>query len=181
VLKAFPKARAFGFSLVELMFGIAIAIILATLAVPSFQTLLRNSEMRTAAESVTNGLQKARGEAVARNTNVSFVLGTGSSWTVNVVTPASVIDKRLSTEGSPNVTRTVVPADATTVTFNNFGGRTANADGSAPFTQVAVNASGGSQRLQVEIVSAGGNARMCDCNLALNSNPRACSIACPSP
>jgi type IV fimbrial biogenesis protein FimT len=181
VLNAFPKTKSFGFSLVELMFGIAIMIILTTVAVPSFQTWLRNSQIRNAAESIANGLQRARAEAVARNTNVEFVLGTdgtASSWEVRVVSdPVPPIDSRSGNEGSRDVTRAVLPAGATTVAFNNFGGVVANVD---RLTQVEVTAVGGDQKFQVEIVSAGGNARMCDCSLTLNSNPRACSIACPS-
>lgn len=177
VLSAFPKSRHLGFSLVELMIGVAILAILAGLALPSFQTMLQNSQIRNAAESVTNGLQRARAEAVARNTKVAFALGTDSSWTVSVVTPASVIESRDRKEGSKNVTRTALAVDlitpATTITFNNFGGIVANADASATLARVDLAAVGGNQNLRVTI-GVGGNARMCDPNLAAGSSPRAC-------
>jgi type IV fimbrial biogenesis protein FimT len=183
VLNTFPKTRSFGFSLIELMFGIAIVAILATVAVPSFRTWIQNIQIRTATESITNGLQRARAEAVARNTNVDFVLGTGSSWTVDyVVKPVSTdpaIDSRSSTEGSVNVTRTVVPVGATTITFNNLGtvgvppNQPLNADGTAPFTQIDLAAVGANQNLRVTI-GVGGNARTCDPNLAAGTSPRAC-------
>jgi type IV fimbrial biogenesis protein FimT len=183
VLKACPKTGSFGFSLIELMFGIVIMVILTTMAVPSFQTFLRNSEIRAAAESITNGLQRARAEAVARNTNVQFVLGAGSSWTVDYVdkpVPTDPpIDSRSSTEGSPNVTSTALPAGATAITFNNLGAvgyppkQPLNKDDSAPFTQFDLAAVGGIQNLRVTI-GVGGNARMCDPNLAPGSSPRAC-------
>lgn len=173
MLNALPTTRPSGFSLVELLVGIAILGILAAVAVPSFQAWTRNAQIRNAAESITNGLQKARAEAVARNTNVAFTLGADSSWTVSVVAPASVIEQRLSTEGSQNVTHTVTPVGATTITFSNFGTVTTNADASAPFTQIDLAATGGSQNLRVTI-GAGGNARMCDPNLAAGSSPRAC-------
>lgn len=172
-MSALPKIKPLGFSLVELMIGIVIMGILAAIAVPSFQTWTRNSQIRNAAESIANGLQKARAEAVSRNTNVTFILGTDSSWTVSVVTPASVIEQRLGTEGSKNVTRTVLPVGATTITFNNFGIVVTNADASASLTQVDLTAVGGTQNLRVTI-GVGGNARMCDPNLAIGTSPRAC-------
>ena len=173
MLNALPITRPSGFSLVELMIGVVIMGILAAVAVPSFQAWTRNAQIRNAAESITNGLQKARAEAVARNTNVAFTLGTDSSWTVSVVAPASTIEQRLSTEGSKNVTRTVTPVGATTITFSNFGTVTGNADLSVPFTQVDLVATGGNQNLRVTI-GAGGNARMCDPNLVAGTSPRAC-------
>lgn len=172
VLNTFQKFKSFGFSLIELMIGIVIMAILAAVALPSFQTMLRNSQIRNAAESIQNGLQKARAEAVARNTNTSFTLGTDSSWAVSVVTPASGIESRSANEGSKDVTRTVLPAGATAVTFNNFGAVAPNADASASLTQVDLAAAGGSQNLRVTI-GIGGNAKMCDPN-APASSARAC-------
>ncbi|MDP2144992.1 MAG: GspH/FimT family pseudopilin [Gallionella sp.] len=175
MLSVFPSSRPSGFSLVELMIGIAILAILLGLAVPSFQTWLQNSQIRNAAEAVLNGLQRARAEAVARNTNVEFVLGTGSSWVVQLA-DGTDIETRSANEGSRNVTATVTPAGATTVTFNNFGGLGLNADASAPFTQVELDSSvltaAESQELRVTI-GLGGNARMCDPNAPAGS-PRAC-------
>lgn len=174
MLNACPKSKHLGFSLVELMIGVAILAILAGLAMPNFQTWIRNSQIRNAAEAVQNGLQRARAEAVARNTNVAFALGADSSWTISVVSaPVPPIESRSANEGSKNVTRTELPVGATTITFNNFGVIAANADASATLTQVDLAAVGGTQNLRVTI-GVGGNARMCDPNLAAGSSPRAC-------
>ncbi len=186
MLNAFPDRKSFGFSLIELMVGIVVMAILVALALPSFEIMLRNSEVRTAAESITNGLQRARAEAVARNTNVQFVLGAyppdctvaGSSWTVDYVNkPVATdppIDARCSTEGSTHVTITAVAADlatiATTVAFNSLGQVVPNPPWLA---QVDLTADGASQNLRVEI-GPGGNAKMCDPNLPAGSSPRAC-------
>ena len=180
-MSAFPKSRHLGFTLIELMVGVMVMAILLGLAVPSFQVMIKNSRIRNAAESIANGLQRARAEAVARNTNVAFTLGADSSWTVDYVikpVPADPpIDSRLASEGSQNVTRTALATDlitpATTITFNNFGGIVANADASATLAQVDLAAVGGSQNLRVTI-GVGGNARMCDPNLAPGTSPRAC-------
>ncbi len=168
------KSRQSGFTLTELMVGIVIMAVLAAIAAPNLQSMMRNSQIRNAAESITNGLQRARAEAVARNTNVAFTLTADSSWSVNVLAPASIIESRPGSEGSANVTLTIAPAGTTTITFNNFGGvQATNANGTAPLTQVDLASTGGNQSLRVTI-GIGGNARMCDPNLTSGSSPRAC-------
>lgn len=163
MLNAFFQKQS-GFSLIELLMGIVIIGILMAIAVPSFQTSARNAQIRNAAESIANGMQRARAEAVALNKDVAFSLGSGTSWTVSVVTPASGIDSRSSSEGSKDVTRTVTPAGATTVTFNNFGSTNpTNSGGAARLEQVHLTTSGGTQDLRVT-VGLGGNVRMCDPN-----------------
>jgi type IV fimbrial biogenesis protein FimT len=175
MLNSFSKTRPLGFTLIELLISVVILGILASIAMPSFKALMINYKIRNAAESITNGLQRARAEAVARNTNVAFTLGAAndSSWGVYVVNPASEVDSRSANEGSQNVTRSVIPSGSTTVTFNSFGSVLSSNPGSgvpaAPFTEVDLSAKGGSQ-LNVTI-GVGGNARMCDPH---GTGPRAC-------
>lgn len=173
----FPKTKSAGFTLIELMITIVVMAILSTIAMPSFVQMLRNSEVRNAAESLVNGMQRARADAVSRNANVQFVLGAGTSWTVDyVVKPVLTdppLDSRSGNEGSANVTITILPAVATTVTYNNVGQVIANADASVTLTRVDVNATGSTRNLRVTI-GAGGNAKVCDPSLAAGSSPRAC-------
>ena len=177
MLNAPIKSRPLGFSLIELMIGVVVLAILMCLAMPSFQAWLQNTQIRNAAESIQNGLQRARAGAVGRNTDVEFVLTAGSSWTIRVVSSGEVIESRSGSEGSRDVTVAVTPLGATTVTFNNVGSvKATNADFSAPFTQVdldsSVLAAADSQELRVTI-GFGGNVRMCDPNAPAGS-PRAC-------
>lgn len=183
MLNTLPVTRYSGFSLIELMIGIMIMAILLGLALPSFQSWTRNTQIRNAAESITNGLQRARAEAVARNVNVTFALlgddascsasSTCSSWTATAA-DGTVIDSRASSEGSTNVTRTALATDlvtaATTITYNSLGQVVASA---ASLARVNLTATGGTQDLRVEI-GAGGGARMCDPSLSVVSNPRGC-------
>lgn len=81
-----------GVGLIELMIGLVIVAILLGMAVPGFTTFLQNSQIRTAADAIQNGLNLARAEAVRRNTNIQFVLGTGSSWTVGCATAVGDLD-----------------------------------------------------------------------------------------
>ena len=176
-----PVARAAGFTLVELIVSIAVVAILMGLGIPSFMQSLRNAEIRNAADAIANGMHRARAEAVSRNANVYFQLGTSTAWTVDYVTkPVSTdpaIDSRLSTEGSVNVTITALAADlataATKATFNNLGQVVVNADGTSTLNRVNLSSTGGNQSLRVTL-GAGGNAKVCDPSLVVNSSPRAC-------
>ena len=79
----------YGVSLLELLIAIAIGSILLMMGVPSFQSWIQNTQLRTAAESILNGLQVARTEAVRRNTNVRFNLTDASgmvAWSVDCET-----------------------------------------------------------------------------------------------
>ena len=160
-MKRHGRGGQLAFSLIELLVTITILAILVGIAAPSFKTWLLNKQVRTAADSIVNGMQKARGEAVSRNANVAFQLGVGTSWTVSVVNPATVIESRLSAEGSSNVVPTVSPGGATSVTFNSLGSVVSNADASPSLTQVDLEVSGGTARLRVT-VGVGGNVKMCD-------------------
>lgn len=72
-----------GMTLVEIMVALVIVVILFAAAAPSFSDWIQNTKIRTAAESVLNGLAIAKTEAVHRNTMAQFVTcGTDSSWNV---------------------------------------------------------------------------------------------------
>ena len=61
-----------GFTLLELLVVIAIAAVLTGLAVPSFRAAIQSAESRDAATGFYAALNRARSEAIARNTEVSL-------------------------------------------------------------------------------------------------------------
>ena len=61
-----------GFTLIELMAALAILALLLLLGMPSFISFLRNSEIRSTAESIINGLRTASAEATRRNSRIAF-------------------------------------------------------------------------------------------------------------
>lgn len=167
----------YGFSLIELLITLVIFSIAMSYGIAGYRTWTQNTQIRNAAESIQNGMMRARAEAVKRNSNVVFVLGTNTSWTVAVVGGAQV-DSRNANEGSRNVSATVTPLGATTVTYSNFGQVVANAPvgGVVPATidHIDLSIAGATARdLRITVNSPGGNTRMCDPNLAAGS-PQAC-------
>lgn len=162
--------NARGFSLIELMVTIAIVAILAALAAPSFKSLLLNSQIRTAGQALTDGLNLARVEAIRRNERVIFSKGTQSAWTVSLESDLSILQSRPFSEGSSSVTVTVTPTGATRVTFDGLGRVVTNADATATITQMAIDvpttslSAAQSKDLRIDIANPGGAVRLCDPN-----------------
>jgi type IV fimbrial biogenesis protein FimT len=74
-----PLRRRGGFTLIELLVTIAILAVLMAVAVPSFISFQRNSELRGAANEILAGMMYARAEAMKRNANV-FMVATDGDW-----------------------------------------------------------------------------------------------------
>ncbi|HEU0187716.1 MAG TPA: GspH/FimT family pseudopilin [Gallionellaceae bacterium] len=165
-----------GFTLIELLIGVVILAILFAAAAPSFRSWIQNAQVRTAADSISSGLQLARAEAVRRNTFVQFSLsGPLSTWSLGCVTPSttcpSVIQSRSGAEGTSNA---VVTVDNATVVFNGLGRANVvmNVNITNPTGGDCQIASGPTRCLNV-IVSTGGQVRMCDPALP-SSDPQGC-------
>lgn len=110
-----------GMSLVELVVGLLIIGTLLALAAPSYSTWIQNTKIRTTAESILNGIQLARGEAVRRNTRIQFSLtddltGTcglslsGLNWIVSFDDPTNLCDSALLNEAADAGDLTASPA-----------------------------------------------------------------------
>ena len=68
---ALRRSGTRGFTLIELMFTIALAAILTALAAPSVQKMLKTNRVQTEASAFVGDLMVARTEAVKRGQNVS--------------------------------------------------------------------------------------------------------------
>ncbi|MGH8807889.1 MAG: GspH/FimT family pseudopilin [Noviherbaspirillum sp.] len=178
-----PATGARGFTLVELMIGVAVVGILLALAAPSYSTWIQNSRIRNTAESILNGLQLARAEAVSRNAQVDFALVGGSGWRVGcpVVTALcpETIQSRPAGEGSSSAV-TVATVGGPTIRFNNFGRRVLP-DPAGGVAVAAINVDitpsvmPAAQTRDLRItIDVGGNVRMCDPNVTSPTDARAC-------
>jgi len=162
------RTRASGFTLIELMVVVTIMAISATLVGPSFSQAIANYRVRSAAESVLNGLNYARSEAVRRNSAVSFTLaGGGSGWTVSQVSPSATLQTR-SNNDSPGTTVTSV--GSTSVTFLPTG----LVQTGTPLTQATVTSSVASTDSRRINIYGGGLIRMCDPGISTANDPRRC-------
>lgn len=66
--------RQSGFSLIELVVAVAVAGVLLSLGLSSFQTMMASTNTKTVSESVLSGLRRARAEAIKRNAPMRFQL-----------------------------------------------------------------------------------------------------------
>lgn len=73
------RFRTRGFSLIELMVSLVIAVFLATVAIPSFNTIIQDYRTTAATNDWVNAVRFARAEAVSRNTNITLCAGTNTA------------------------------------------------------------------------------------------------------
>lgn len=187
------RGRQQGFTLIELMVGVAIVGVMLLFMIPSMSTWIQGSQIRSATESIQGALQLARAEAVRRNTQVEMVLtsvaggGVATDWVVRCVTPSAscpgvaqaqtFIQAKSAGEGSPNATVAVNPA-MSAIVFTGTGRISPVPAGNITINvgHVTANsciADGGDYRCLRLVVTPGGQMRMCDPALVA-PNPRAC-------
>ena len=181
-----------GVTLIELVIGIAIIAILLTLSLPSMQLWMRDLQIRAGAESILEGLQLARQEAVRRNANVIFTLtsaGGLTDWTVTDLStaPVTVIQSRSSAAGTPNArliastallgaqvytnTPTAVAVLPAGVTFNGTG----RVNLGANLTRIDVtNVQSAAARRLVITIAPGGQMRLCDPAFTIANSSQGC-------
>lgn len=162
-----------GFTLIELMVSLAIAVILLVLATPAYVSWMADAEVQSGASSVADGIRSAQAEAVKRNGIVEFVLdptsGSGG-WQVQLQGTTIAINQGNFASGSYRSSVTATPTGATIVTFGPLGqiwtddgtptGK--NLDGSDPITQVSVANTSSSRPLTVLFGGAGAGVKLCD-------------------
>lgn len=168
-----------GVTLIELMIGLAIVGLLMALGLPSFFTFLQNTQVRNAADSIQNGLQVARAEAIRRNALVSFTLnGPDSTWSVDVNDPAQNVEKHSGSEGAVNAQVAVTPGSLPLViTFDGLGKANLTALQTIEVTNPVGGACGtgaGQIRCLNVTVAVGGTIKMCDPQVSTAGDTRKC-------
>ncbi|WP_211443593.1 GspH/FimT family pseudopilin [Collimonas humicola] len=189
-----------GTTLIELMVALAVFATLLALAWPNFKSSIQNAQIRTAAESIVNGLQLTRAEAVRRNSEVQFQLNnTLAGAAVSGGTDWSIVPDDLSTPGTPNFSTAMQTRNGNDTVNARIGAKTAadftsaaaagaNLPGNITFTgmgrltaastivQIDVTNTTGTSARQLSItLTPGGQIRLCDPALTLAKNPQGCS------
>jgi len=128
--KVCRAASSGGFTIVELMVVVAIVAILAAIALPSFNSSMRNSRVTSQTNDFLTAINLARSEAVARSRGVTIcaadtAAGTpaacGSDWSqgwvviVDTATGASAPDA-ITTGATGNLLRSWAPTNGVQVT-----------------------------------------------------------------
>lgn len=187
-----------GISLVEVMVVVFIVGLLIAFGIPSFNTWVQNTQIRTASESIVNGLQTAKNEAIRRNSCMQMQMSGKTGWEVNPCSDPLAnppYAQRSAGEGSANADVGRQPAASTIVSFNALG-RVINpnpSDGTNPIARVdvcnptMVLAQAADARPLRIVIPIGGSFRMCDPSPLLSpTDPRRCvapddvPIVCPN-
>jgi type IV fimbrial biogenesis protein FimT len=73
------NGRARGFTLLELMFTVALAAVMLGIAIPSFRGMTASNRLVTQANELVAAVNFARSEAITRNSNVTLCRATSDS------------------------------------------------------------------------------------------------------
>lgn len=194
-----PRRAAQGFTLVELVVTFAVLAILTLLAVPSFTDFIRNTQVRSTADAMQNGLRLAQAEAVRRSRLVVFSLtagqpgldaaaaANGPNWSIQAAPVAGIDDAKLQfIQGGAfgDAVAGVTIAGPASICFSAEGRLVAGSTGLAGVDCAAPTEGGsidydvsraaaqlrpGSDRPLRVRVALGGQVRMCDPAKALSA------------
>lgn len=157
------RAQDRGVTVIELMVGLTIMAFLVVSGAPSLTDWIRNSQIRSASESMLAGLQHARAEAVRRNAPVRFQLTTtldndctlstgGKNWVINLTSdtsPAGGCGNTVTDAKAPYMVQQSMAANASTpitvsatqpaVTFNGLGQQTPTSSPTQPIKTMTID------------------------------------------
>ena len=150
-MRAMRKGK--GFTLIELMVTVAVAAILLTVGVPSFQYILQSSRVSTQTNELVTGLSTARSEAIRRNQEVT-VEPLGEAWVGGFRLALGNDELRRFEDFGAAISLDIAPDN---VTFDGNGRRALSADTVRFEMQPENNCMGDMRRIIT--ISPGGSVR----------------------
>lgn len=195
------RAGQGGVTLIELIVALVILGLALAAALPQASDWMRNLAVRNAGESLRAGIERARLEALRRNSPMSFWLvndsaktlssscvlsSSGPSWVVSVNDPAGkcdvdpsttteplIVDKWSAAEGSAGVTLTGVDGAGGAIDSVTFTSLGQVLATGSQLARIDVNHSTPGVRALRVLIQPGGSVRLCDPNVAAD-DPRKC-------
>lgn len=190
------RLRQPGFTLIELMVSISVMAIIILVGIPSYQQWTQNTRIRTAMESIQNGLRLARNQAAQQAANVRFQFTTATGgWEVCTLAstqtscPAgssSVIQQYTGDNGSDGVMVTTSTATTSDTSPNWYTSTISGAAigsgitytplarpsdfGNTSLIRIDVSATQASARRLITTISAGGMVNMCDPQITFSAS-----------
>ena len=202
--RACRPSRQSGFSLIELMVGIAIFGVLLAVGIPALRSYSVNAKVLATGQSLFSGIQRARAEAIRLNTPVQLVLtenaaitnpnitdlsSTGRNWIVRAFNRGTgtydLVDAKSGAEGGSTGSVTISATDAATnpvntIEFNGLGGTTLTSVVTfafAPADGACTTASTPTEYRCINIiVTPGGRAQLCDPAATAATDSRRCIV-----
>lgn len=161
-----PRARAAGFTLLELAVVLSVLGILVAIAIPSFSYLGANTKIKSASSDLHLALLKARSEAVKRDTPITLTAN-GGDWAAGwqITAAGTVLSVQDALKG---VTVEETTADLASVTYQSSG---RIQGGAAPRFEIAPYARNTSEKVTVEMTRC--------ISLQANGTPYIKEAACP--
>ena len=120
IMERTPLPRSRGFTIVEAMIVVFIIAILAAIAAPGMNSLIRAQKVRSTAYDFFADLTYARSEAIARGRNVVITSVSGKNW-VNGWTVSDPLEPKPLRDEGPRSTGLVFEADQGDITFDRTG------------------------------------------------------------
>ena len=129
-----PKPRAMpGFSLLELLVAIAVASVLLTIAIPSFNNIMASNRLSATANDLVGGIALARIQAIKRNTPTQFcsndsfyngsdTLGLACDTSAGAVITLNPDGTTTTIAGAPDVSETITIRTSSDMTALRFRG-----------------------------------------------------------
>jgi type IV fimbrial biogenesis protein FimT len=159
-----------GFTIIELLMALVVLAIGATLAAPSIASMLASRRVQSLSQSLLDGLQTARAEAVRRNTRVRFSLRADPpGWVLSEVASGTTLQGAADPDWA--AVRVTSSNAATSVDFLPNGLRQAGIQ----IEQLTIAGADPSETTQRRInVFGGGLIRLCDPTVTAANDPRGC-------
>lgn len=157
-------SRHEGFTLIEMLTAVAVLAISMAFAAPAFQSWIANTQVRSAAQQITNAVQLAKSESLRRNALVKLTIDASNNWIVSCVIVSAdcpaIIQQQKS--GETKTARLVTQfSEGSNVAFNSLGQLAVPLSKSGPLFITIKNPD---TRINAQIriqISQTGNVRQC--------------------